>query len=384
MKVVLQPWTGHVGSGLRHELESGQWADAWIFVAYAKSAGITTITAASEAFIASGGNLHVFVGVDQNGTSVEALRQLVSFVPEPWVVHNPGVTFHPKLYLFTSETAAHLIVGSSNLTPGGLYNNIEASVVVSLDLTKEDEARLVKDLIESLTSLPPQIVQRLDEGLIQDLIDEGLVLDEGAIAARSPRKALAGRPAGRFSHVPLPRPSRRVEAGLPHAEPKPKQGENFGDGDFFSGPTLFVMTLGHRDAQQLRGYSRDVYIPLVARDASPSFWLWPGGFVTPKSNAKGTFLERRIATMLHPPHGAPIQDARRLYSYKERSEFRLNAGPVLTGSAEGDIIVFEKSALPGVELEVSVIPAGSPLYARFLGIASNVAAGSHNKRWGYA
>jgi len=44
-------------------------------------------------------------------------------------------TFHPKIYLFRNDRAAELLVGSGNLTEGGLFTNYEGSLRVSLDLT---------------------------------------------------------------------------------------------------------------------------------------------------------------------------------------------------------------------------------------------------------
>ena len=43
------------------------------------------------------------------------------------VFHNPlPHTFHPKLYLFKSDDHAEMVMGSGNLTEGGLYTNYEA------------------------------------------------------------------------------------------------------------------------------------------------------------------------------------------------------------------------------------------------------------------
>ena len=37
-------------------------------------------------------------------------------------------TFHPKLYIIDGETASVIVVGSSNLTRGGLFANYEAQI----------------------------------------------------------------------------------------------------------------------------------------------------------------------------------------------------------------------------------------------------------------
>jgi HKD family nuclease len=53
---------------------------------------------------------------------------------------NPG--FHPKLFIFDSVKRVRIIVGSSNLTGGGLHNNIEANIM--LDTTKKQ--KIVKSI----------------------------------------------------------------------------------------------------------------------------------------------------------------------------------------------------------------------------------------------
>jgi HKD family nuclease len=39
-----------------------------------------------------------------------------------------AVIFHPKLYLVRGEKVARLVIGSANLTLGGLNNNVEAGL----------------------------------------------------------------------------------------------------------------------------------------------------------------------------------------------------------------------------------------------------------------
>jgi hypothetical protein len=47
---------------------------------------------------------------------------------EAFVFHDPGRTFHPKVYLALGTARQSLLVGSSNLTAGGLAWNYEASL----------------------------------------------------------------------------------------------------------------------------------------------------------------------------------------------------------------------------------------------------------------
>ena len=60
------------------------------------------------------------------------------------------------------------------------------------------------------------------------------------------------------------------------------------------------MILGTRDTRQRLGYSRDIFIPIAARDANARFWGWRRAFTPPTSGAKGNFLERRIDLQVTP------------------------------------------------------------------------------------
>jgi hypothetical protein len=50
---------------------------------------------------------------------------------------SPAITYHPKIFGIKSEKQICLLVGSANLTTGGLYRNIEASFLYQDEVTKE-------------------------------------------------------------------------------------------------------------------------------------------------------------------------------------------------------------------------------------------------------
>lgn len=85
---------------------------------------------------------------------------------------------------------------------------------------------------------------------------------------------------------------------------------------------------------------------------------------------------------IHPVgKSASVRD-RRLYFYKEKSEFRLNAGPLILGAKEGDLLVVERSRQRGIDYDATVVPTSSPAYRMWLaGATQEVSSG---KRWGYS
>jgi hypothetical protein len=70
--------------------------------------------------------VRVVVGMAGAGTSAEALSYLKAHCAEVHLFHkHHRQTFHPKIYCFDGSgdppAASRLIVGSSNLTGGGLF-----------------------------------------------------------------------------------------------------------------------------------------------------------------------------------------------------------------------------------------------------------------------
>jgi len=131
---------------------AGDWKELRFAVAYAKMSGLDHIYSSLKTF-ASDPSRSVLgsIGIDQLGTSYEALAALLSILQPPthkvFICHNArskaGVgspTFHPKLWLFSKPGHGLLLVGSGNLTQGGLYSNYEVGFVRELNLGNSDDA----------------------------------------------------------------------------------------------------------------------------------------------------------------------------------------------------------------------------------------------------
>ena len=130
--------------------------DARLSVAYVSAAGVSLIREALLRCCSEEGTVEFIVGVDSFATEPDALRMLLQFQedgqPVTCVCHgNPasgrGSIYHPKLYLLDHGEATDVIVGSSNLTDGGLRKNTELNAVMELDSGDEtlDDVRGVYD-----------------------------------------------------------------------------------------------------------------------------------------------------------------------------------------------------------------------------------------------
>ncbi len=139
--------------------------------------------------VENGATLCLTVGIDLGGTSREVLEELVRWDCEVFVYHNPIVraTFHPKIYLFECDSSAVLIIGSNNLTDGGLYTNYEAATRYDFELPADaaEYERILRPLQGFVEPQGPTVCC-LSADLIQTLADRG-VLPTEADARRSRR-----------------------------------------------------------------------------------------------------------------------------------------------------------------------------------------------------
>lgn len=161
-----------------------------IAVAWAKSGGIRPIFESMQQFRDKGGRIEVVTGIDLNGTSIQALKMLLQVAQTVRIFQNANrylrPTYHPKLYVFSGLKVATVILGSSNLTMGGLYVNYEQNVRLELDLTNTEDIAALSSIEKGYqASVDAQngVVRQLTEELLTKLTERGLLLDEDAAAA---------------------------------------------------------------------------------------------------------------------------------------------------------------------------------------------------------
>ena len=168
-----------VRSRLQQHLADPAFTSAVFSVAWIKRSGLRLIEREVRAFTARA-ELRVLVCIDARGASTEGLRAVLDLGMTARVVHSPtGGIYHPKVYLFRGLTTANVIIGSSNLTSGGLLNNYETAADIGLDLTLEADAAFLADLDGYLTRVTDDATTvELTMPLIDDLHTAGLVPNE--------------------------------------------------------------------------------------------------------------------------------------------------------------------------------------------------------------
>jgi HKD family nuclease len=132
-------------------------------------------------------HLTVFAGIRNGTTSYQALVRLhgiggslYTVDAGPW-----GVIFHPKIFLARGYARARVVMGSANLTLGGLNNNIEAGILLDLDLTDIDDYAFVDEIeaqFDALQEEHPDNVMKVSKlAELDEMLASGRLVDELAV-----------------------------------------------------------------------------------------------------------------------------------------------------------------------------------------------------------
>ena len=159
------------------------------FVAFVSASGLTNILDEMLAFKGLGGDIKLYVGVNLNATSKEALEKLLEHGIESYIVYSPNnIIYHPKIYAFEGDDATRAIIGSSNLTASGLFQNMEASVCVDFESDDEKGSVFLAEIYDHFNNIINQehpSCQLLTQEVLEILIANKIVLPEATSRAKS-------------------------------------------------------------------------------------------------------------------------------------------------------------------------------------------------------
>jgi len=426
MQFIPQPFAEvRLGEFLLSHLADQQWTSFRAAVAFVKRSGTQHIRQPLQNFSAHA-QVRISAGIDLYGTSREGLRDLLDATPngQIYIYRNNGpYTFHPKVYLFKSAQRADVVVGSGNLTGGGLFTNYEASLAASLDLGVEADAAFLQTIEASLDvwSQPQAgMCYLLTPEFLEQLIAAGFVRTEAQLAAMQRPQPPAGAPpvgagAGEAGGAPPPGAAPLfVSTAVPPAPAIVQAAAQVGEVELAveaaelpsaavlpppgivpvqaGGVTCFVMTLQNTDVgvgQKTKGTARrspEVFIPLAALDLHPDFWTFPAQFKNDVAWNKAHKNRRnghgKMDRMDVPMRIGGIQSVRMFFNPR-KGDFRLGNEALRSKGKIGDILFVRRVDLGnGFEYDIQVAPQGSPLFGQ-LAPYCNVQVPHSQKRFGY-
>jgi len=391
--VLAQPFGGgDLGTILTTELGNGTWTSFRAVVAFLKLSGLRHLASPLDVFLTAGGEAKLSIGIDHDGTSLEGLQDLWRVINgrADLYVFTEGQggqvrTFHPKAFLFENDNNAVAIVGSGNLTGGGLFTNHELGVKIELDLTHGDSAAFLAALSTSLdawqTSSPA--CMPVDGPLLVDLVASGDLLSEAAIAAsaraaravtrRGAALGTAGRPrrfgASSATGFP-PAPPDLPAMGPPAVSPTmiaalPPSSPPAAATRVVATPTAPAST-GHRafliDVRP--HHNGEIFLSKKAMDDDPGFFGSFTSWTTPKKRGNRPYPmvtpDPQVEIMVHDTHGLPVvrQDhSLNVVFYSPKSEVRITIPPEsLAKIPQLSLLVMSRNPSPTYDYRLEFYP----------------------------
>ena len=174
----------NVGKQIAVSLESKDYITFNGFVAFASISGIKMLQPFLENAKEKYEHIRFYIGVDNRGTSKEALESLLNQNIETYIYRDKRnyVTYHPKLFLFEGPIFTRIIIGSSNLTSQGMKTNLEASVQLDFRSKTDTQGRNlldeIKEYYSQLLDLSSPKLQRLTKELLEGLIKDNLLFTQ--------------------------------------------------------------------------------------------------------------------------------------------------------------------------------------------------------------
>ncbi|MFI5137762.1 MAG: phospholipase D-like domain-containing protein [Sphingobacteriales bacterium] len=165
--------------------------------AFASEAGIFGLSKHIELAKKNFRNLTLVVGIDQEGTSEEALKEILNLNIDSYIFYQKeSPIFHPKIYLFEGDNHIKLIIGSSNVTGRGLFTNVESSVLIEFDTDDQEGTTLLTELksyYQSLFDLSDPNIFKISDATITYFVEKGIVPDEARRREIYNRKVTASK-----------------------------------------------------------------------------------------------------------------------------------------------------------------------------------------------
>ena len=146
-------------------------------VAFVKYSGLQLLDPFLDTCLTQGGDVEFIVGLDFHTTDAESLQAMMkrasTFAPQFrfYCYSDPTdrtTAYHPKLYLFDEDKSITSIIGSSNLTRGGLIKNIEVNAILEFALQAQ-EVETLNDIYARIKYQPTRFCP--DDDYIQAYSD---------------------------------------------------------------------------------------------------------------------------------------------------------------------------------------------------------------------
>ena len=193
-KIIGQGYNLEENSSVAQELiellNSDKYSRFTCLVAFASQGGITALTPHILRAKNKGVKIKIILGVDQKCTSKEALEEVLSWGGDSYIYYTLNANiFHPKVYLFENCDYYTLIVGSNNLTEGGLVRNVECSLLVQ-DMQGTSVHSAFYTYWRDILNSTEENLYAITQELIDQLYEEKIIPSDSERAMTSAEKSI--------------------------------------------------------------------------------------------------------------------------------------------------------------------------------------------------
>lgn len=342
-------------SAIQERLTDGRYYNFRFAVAYARKSGVNIIQDSMVNFRSRENTLvQGIVGINQGNTSQQALSALERILDGNLYLRfniSGRAIFHPKIYIMGDKntekfSSGSIIVGSSNLTGGGLNTNEECNVLLDIEESNSDFSDAVENFWSKIRENSDEFSTiQSNQKLLMQLMQHNLLVDEDTPHA----KERGDSPVTQMKKI------KEILSSV-----------------FTHEYRYFATILSGFDVSP---DSSDpvILIPLIARDKDPNFWFWPDFFLQERKH-RDLYLTVDVTI-----DGKKEREEIRMYSYLNKSEFRLKSKMIKRQGAAGDILLVARD---DQTMKISLIRKNDPQYdIIFRNLDSKARSGK--KRFGY-
>lgn len=362
-------------------LASELFFDFKLIVSYAKSGPLLRLENSLREWRDLKKTSSAIIGIDQKGTSLEALDLCLHLFDQVYITQETGITFHPKIYLFKGITVARTFIGSNNLTVGGTEKNFESSIDIEFSLPKDENNFLMIE--QAWTDLLPSncpATKELDNAFLNELISDGRVIKEGNMRSRDN---------GDASMMIADQVTKTKRSGLlvkPESPlPKPK-----------NSTTETSTPVEGTDSSPVRGLviqikphnNGEIFLSVSAALQKPAFFKWPfTGRTVPKRPGNPSYPQREpdpvIDLDVFGSSSQPLLTLRdyalNTVFYERKSELRITASPLVEVVPEYSVMIIEQSGRSNVDYEITIHTPDSPDYSSWVDSCNQTMPGGGKK-----
>lgn len=143
---------------------------ACIAVAFLKESGLRLIMDSLKDFLSNDGELQIIAGQNFGLTEPEALTSLLDLLKNYpasklylYKAESADSIFHPKMYLFETENGCKIILGSANMTKGGICSNNEVSIFIECERDSDIRQQAVSTFDAYISNSIPATRQAIEQ-----------------------------------------------------------------------------------------------------------------------------------------------------------------------------------------------------------------------------